>query len=566
MELSSIYESKPWLKFYPPGCPGEFTVEERSMAQAFDQAVAKYKNRTAINFYGKKISYSELGELADRFAAALHGLGVAKGDKVALLLLNSPQFIIAFYGALKAGAVITPISPVYVTKEIKYQLEDSESKHIVCQDILYDRVAKAEIKFDNVIITSIGEYLPSFQKMIGKGVLKSVYRDMEVPPDEIFKMKGVYRFHDLIKKYEPNPTDVKINPKEDLAILPYTGGTTGLPKGVMLTHYNLLANADSFNHFWSAVLKEGSEVFMAIMPFYHIGGLESSVINGIIRGYTLVIFTTVDLDQVLGSIEDNSATMFVSAPSLYETLRKHEKCNRVNWKKLKCLFSGADILLLETAEGWKKKTGTDLYDVYGLTETSLYTHGSPKDHIKVGSFGIPMPNTVAAVLDPSKDEYLPIGEIGEIVVQGPQIFKGYWKNEAETRDKFANIKGKLWFRTGDLGSMDADGYFFIYDRKRDMIKYKGYAVFAREVEEVLTLHPMIKEAGVVGVPDPEVGENVKAVVVLEPEARGKLSEEDIIKYCEENLAHYKIPKIIKFSGEIPKTDVGKVSRRELREE
>ena len=567
MNIQSVYEGKPWLKFYPEGCPGEIGVSDKSLPEVFDEAVAKFGDKTAIIFYGKKISYRDLGDQVNRLANALHDLGVKKGDKVAFLLVNCPQFIIAFYAALELGAIITPISPIYVSREIKHQLEDSESKHIICQDILYDRIEKTGVSLDNVILTSIDEYLPGLKRLFGKNVLKSVYRDMEVPIEEILKRQGFSKFQDLLKKYNPVRTEeVDINPKDDLALLPYTGGTTGLPKGVMLTHHNLLSNSENWNAFWASVFKEGEEVYMAIMPFYHIGGLEMAVVNGILRGYTLVIFTTVDLDQILNAIVDYSATIFGSVPSLYEGLRKYEKLNLVDWKKLKVLFTGADTLLEETAIAWRKRTGTDLYEVYGLTETSLGTHCSPNGAVRIGSFGVPLPSTMAAILHPDRDEFLGTGEKGEIVIQGPQVFQGYARSEEETRMKFSNVGGVDWFRTGDLGSMDSDGYFYFYDRKRDLIKYKGYAVFAREVEEVLVTHPQIKEVGVVGIPDANVGEIVKAVVVLEPEARGQLSEDEIIKFCEEKLAHYKIPKVVQFRGEIPKTDVGKVSRRELREE
>lgn len=565
MKNKTIYARKPWLMCYPEGVLAEVDLPNKSLAQAFDEAVEKWKDKTALIFYGKKMSYRELGDQVNRFATALSDLGVKKGHKVALLLVSSPQFIIAFYGALKAGATVTPISPMYVSVEIKHQLEDSESQHIVCQDVLYDRVEKAGTRLDNVILTNIGEYLPGLKRFFGKSVLRAVYQRMSAPSPEVFQREGFHQFQDLIKRYSPNPPTIGIDPKEDLALLPYTGGTTGLPKGVMLTHYNLLADEAQWYSFWSSVLEEGKEMYIAIMPFYHIGGLEISVVGGIIRGYTIVILTTPDLDDVLDAIQTYEGTIFGSVPSFFEVLREYEKVDRVDWKSLKVVFTGADTLLESTAVAWKKRTGTELYEIYGLTETSLATHCSPKDKVKIGSFGVPIPGTMAAVLHPEKDESLPVGEIGEIAVKGSQVFKGYWKNPEETEGRFAEVDGEMWFRTGDLGSMDEEGYFYFYDRKRDLMKYKGYAVFAREVEEVLSSHPQIKEVGVVGVPDPKVGENIKAVVVLEHEARGKLSEQEIIKWCEANLAHYKIPKIVKFRGEIPKTDVGKVSRRELRE-
>jgi len=566
MEAKAQYEAKPWVKWYPEGVPAEVDVPERSVPEVFDEAVEKWGNRTSLIFYGKKINYRELKDQVDRFATALCDLGVKKGDKVALYLLNCPQFVIAYLGALKAGAVITPISPMYVSSEVKHQLEDSEAKDIVCQDLLYDRVEKAGVKLRNVIITGIGEYLPGVKKFVGSSVLRSIYKKMEVPSTKIFEREGFHQFQDLIKKYPPNPPKIEINPKEDLAVLPYTGGTTGLPKGAMLTHYNLIVNEAQAQAMWLPFFEEGAEVVIAYLPFYHVYGQVIIMLDGLIWGYTLVIFTTPDLDDILHAIGAYKATVFFSVPSLYDVLKDHEKTDRVDWRRFKALISGADALLADVARGFERRTGVEIHEGYGLTETSPATHVNPKGRIKFGSLGIPLPSTMAAILHPEENEFLPLGETGEIAIKGPQLMKGYWKNPEETSEKLVNIDGETWLRTGDLGSMDDEGYFWFYDRKRDLIKYKGYSVFAREVEEVLKNHPKIREAGVVGVRDPRVGEYVKAAIVLEIDARGKLSEEDIIDYCKENLAHYKIPKIVEFRGEIPKTDVGKVSRRELREE
>lgn len=566
MDAKAKYEEKPWVKWYPEGVPAEVDVPERSVPEVFDEAVEKWGNRTSLIFYGKKITYRELKDQADRFATALCDLGVKKGDKVALYLLNCPQFVIAYLGALKAGAVITPISPMYVSSEVKHQLEDSEAKDIVCQDLLYDRVEKTGIKLRNVIITGIGEYLPGVKKFVGSSVLRNIYKKMEVPSTKIFEREGFHQFQDLIKKYPPNPPRIEINPKEDLAVLPYTGGTTGLPKGAMLTHYNLVVNEAQSQAMWLPFFEEGAEVVIAYLPFYHVYGQVIIMLDGLIWGYTLVIFTTPDLDDILHAIGAYKATVFFSVPSLYDVLKDHEKTDRVDWRRFKALISGADALLADVARGFERRTGVEIHEGYGLTETSPATHVNPKGRIKFGSLGIPLPSTMAAILHSEENEFLPPGETGEIAIKGPQVMKGYWKTPEETSEKLVNIDGETWLRTGDLGSMDDEGYFWFYDRKRDLIKYKGYSVFAREVEEVLKKHPKIKEAGVVGVRDPKVGENVKAAVVLEADARGKLSEEDIIEYCKENLAHYKIPKIVEFRGEIPRTDVGKVSRRELREE
>jgi len=571
-ENKNIYLEKPWLRFYPEGLAANVDIPNISVVEAFDDAVMKWKNKTAIVFYGKKLDYVEIGDKVDRFATALCELGVKKGDKVALYMLNCPQFLIAYFAALKAGAVLTTISPVYVTVEIKHQLEDSGAETLICQDILFDFVKKTNVKLKNVILTSIDEYLPKVKKLFGKTILKSIYQKMEIPVVEIDKTEDVHWFQDLIKNTAPNPPKIEFKPKEDLAVLPYTGGTTGLPKGVMLTHFNIIADATINQAFWffsfeeGTNLEEGKEVMAAYLPFYHIFGQVTVMITGLVCGYKLVIFTTPDPDDILKSIGREGVTFFLGVPSLYELLNDYEKTDRVDWKRLKFVFSGADSLLEDTAKNWERRVGTEIYEGLGLSETSSGIHANPLGRRKVGSFGIPLPNTTAGLIDPETEEFVPVGEIGELIVKGPEVTKGYWNNPEETGEAFIQIAGEEWLKTGDLARMDEEGYFYFYDRKKDLIKYKGYSVFAREVEEVLKSHPKIMEAAVIGVPDPRVGANIKAVVVTEADARGKLSEEAIINYCKEKLAHYKIPRIVEFRGEIPKTDVGKVSRRELREE
>jgi long-chain acyl-CoA synthetase len=566
MALKDLYESRPWLKFYLKDVPAEVPIPEKSVVELFDESTDKWKDKTALVFYGRKMSYKELRDHTDRLAMALADMGVMKGERVALLLLNSPQFVVAYFAALKAGATVTAISPVYVSPEIKHQLLDSGAKYLICQDILFDHVDKANVKLEKVILTSITEYLPAMKKFLGSSVLRAVYQKMSAPPTELYNREGFYKLQDLIARYPPNPPKMQFNVDEDLVTLPYTGGTTGLPKGAMITHRNLVAAQYLGSVYWGNIVQPGKEVIIAYLPFYHIYGQSVVLCGGISQGYTLVIFTTPDLDDILNSIESYKATLFYSVPSLYEALRDYARTDRVNWKRMKVLISGADALLEDTAKGWEKRTGTRIHEGWGMTETTSVGMLSPYGKPKVGSFGVPLPNTVAGIAATDKDDFLPVGETGEMVVKGPEVTKGYWKKPEETEKMFMKVDGERWLRTGDLARMDEEGYFFFYDRKRDMIKYKGLAVFAREVEEVLCSHPQVKEAGVIGVPDPEVGERVKAIVVLETEARGKIAETDITKYCEERLAHYKVPKIVEFRGEVPKTDVGKVSRRELRDE
>ena len=564
MEAKASYYEKPWLKFYPAGVPQTIEIPDKSLPQVFDEIAAKYSSKDAIIFYGNKISYGKLKEEVDRFASALHELGIRKGDKIAVYLLNSPQYIIAYFGALKAGATLTPISPVYTSIEVRHQLEDSGAESIVCQDFLYDNVERSGVKLKNVIITDISDYLPMSKKLVGKSVLGRYGKTEALSPKAIEGM-GFQPFQKLLKKSPPNPPKVEFNAREDVAALPYTGGTTGLPKGAVLTHRNLLSCQMQCLAFMPT-LEQGKEVIPALLPFYHIYGQVVVMLNGLTMGATLVLFTTPDLDEVLDSMDRYKATTFFSVPTAYQFLKDYDKTGRFNWKNLKIITSGADTLHESTVKDWERRTGSKIQEGYGLTECAAVSHLNPMGRSKIGSFGVPLPNIIAAVVNHETNEFLPPGEIGEMILHGPNIMKGYWKRPKDTQESLIELDGRIWLKTGDLVKMDDEGYFFFYDRKKDMIKYKGYSVFAREIEEVLHQHPQIKAAGVLGVPDPNVGQLIKAIVVLQPEARGKLSEEEIIKYCAENLAHYKVPKIVEFRGELPKTDVGKVSHRELREE
>lgn len=565
MNPKETYMSKPWLKFYPEDVPERAEIPDVSVPELFDQTAGKYAKKNALIFYGRKITYEKLKELVDRFAAAMADLGVKRGDTVSLYLLNCPQYVIAYFAILKLGAKVTPISPVYTSKEVKHQLEDSEAKTIICEDILYDNVEKAGVNLDTVILTSIGDYLPALKRAFGKSALAKAYQGMEIPSSQRRLEKGLHLFEDLIKKYPPRPPQINIDPVEDIAALPYTGGTTGLPKAAILTHFNMVSLQAQVTAFWP-IFEEGAETIMAFLPFFHIYGQVVVMLSGLVQGATLVLFTTPDIDDILSSMERYKASAFYGVPTMFEYLKEYEKTDRVNWKRLKLIACGADTLHQNTIKEWEKRTGSKILEGYGMTETTAVSHSTPYNRPKTGSFGVPLPNMSAAIIDVEGTEFIPVNEVGELILHGPNIMQGYWKRPKETEESIIEIDGKKWLRTGDLVTMDEEGYFHFFDRKRDLIKYKGYSVFARHVEEVLHNHPKIKAAGVVGVPDPAAGHLIKAYVVLQSEARGKISEEEIIAFCRENLAHYKVPKIVEFRGELPKTDVGKVSRRELREE
>ena len=565
MENKELFFSKPWLNHYHKDVPHTAEFSKKSLVDLFDETAKKYANQTAVIFYGNKISFKQLHDEVNRFATALSQMGVKKGDKVALYLLNSPQYIIAYFSILKVGGTVTPISPVYTSSEVKHQLTDSGAKTIVCQDILFDNINKTGLKLDRVYLTGISDYLPTIRRMIGKSVLRKAFSELEVPIPNIDESSGFYRMKDLIKKTEPNPPIVEIDPTKDLASLPYTGGTTAQPKGVMLTHENLIACQAQIKASWP-IIEEGKEIVLAFLPFYHIYGQVVVMLNTMLMGGTLILFTTPDIDDILYSMEKYQASTFFGVPTFFAYLKEYEKTDRVNWKRLKMITCGADTLHTTTLDGWTKRTGSVITEGYGMTETSGVSHVNPLGGSKPGSFGVPLPNVTAAIIDPDTNEFMPIGETGELIINGPNIMQGYWNRDEDNKKTFLDIDGMRFMRTGDLVRMDEEGYFIFYDRSKDLIKFKGYSVFAREIEEVLYKHPQIKAVGVIGVPDPKVGQYIKANIVLNPEARGKVSEEDILNYCKENLAHYKVPKVIEFRGELPKTDVGKISRRELREE
>lgn len=565
MDVRDQYFSMPWLKFYPEGVPATIEIPNQSIPEIFAEIRQQYKNRTALIFYGRKISYKELGDQSDRLATALADMGVKKGDRIALYLLNCPQYVISYFAILRIGATVTPVSPVYTSQEVRHQLEDSGAETVICQDLLYDNVEKTGVALKNVIITGIGDYLPFYKRILGQSAFGKLSREMRIPTPEYISQAGLIQFKSLLAKYPPHPPEVKITPDEDIAALPYTGGTTGLPKAAVLTHRNLIAALIQARDFWP-IFEPGGETLIAFLPLFHIYGQVVIMLNGLAQGYTLVLFTTPDIEDILNAVERHNVTAFFGVPTLFEYLKEYEKTDRVNWKRMKLIGCGADMLHESTIEGWQKRTQTMIREGYGMTETSAISHGSPIHRPKKGAFGVPIPNVAAAIIDPDSTEFLPVGEVGELILSGPNIMKGYWKRPEDNAKVLIDIAGKKWLRTGDMVSMDEEGYFHFFDRKRDLIKYKGYSVFARHVEEVLYSHPQIKAAGVVGVPDPRVGQNIKAYVVLQPEARGKVSEQDIVDYCKECLAHYKVPRIIEFRGELPKTDVGKVSRRELREE
>lgn len=565
MNAMGAYLARPWLRFYPQGVPHDLDVPSRSLADVFDEATSRAPERAALVFYGREVSYRELRDATDRLAHALAALGVRKGDRVALYLVNSPQFIVAYFAILKCGATVTPISPMYTSHEVRYQLEDSGARVIVCQDVLHDKVARCGAALDAVIVTNVGEYLPALKRFLGKGPLGRILSDVNLGSPDIPRAANVHWFQDLLKTHPPDPPRPVIDPERDLAALPYTGGTTGDPKGVMLTHCNLLA-ARTVGNAAFPTFTPGEEVLVAFLPFFHIYGQVAMMLNGIAEGNLLLLFTSPDTEAVLAAMERHRATVFFGVPTLFEYLKDHKDTCKADWKRLKVIVSGADTLHESTVRAWTRRTGAPIVEGYGLTETCATSHVNPLDRPKPGSFGLPVPGMNAAIVDAATLTPVPPGETGELILSGPNVMLGYWRRPQDSERAFVEIAGRRWMRTGDIVRMDEEGYFHFYDRSKDLIKYKGHSIFAKDIEDVLYAHPQIKAAGVIGIPDTSVGERIRAIVVLQSDARGKISEEEIRSYCRERLAEYKVPHLVEFRGELPKTDVGKVSRRELRDE
>jgi len=551
-------EEKPWYKFYPPGVRRHIDYPEVPLYEFLRISAQKYPDKTALIYFDGKMTYKELDVLTDRFAAALADLGVKKGDRVALFLPNTPLFVISYYGALKAGAVVTAMSPLYKEREVEHQLNDSEAETIVLLDLLYPIVEKVweRTKLRNVIVGSLRDYMPSFKAFLGSLLGK-------IPSRHVERRANVYFFRELVARYGANPPKIEINPKEDLAALQYTGGTTGISKGAMLTHMNLVSNAVMCKEWLQP--REGEEVVLTVLPLFHIYGMTTSMNAPILFAGTMVLLPRFDPVAVLQAIHKYRVTVFCGAPTMYAMLLAHSDLKKYDLTSVRFCISGAAPLPPDVQKKFMEVTGGVLVEGYGLTESSPVTHTNPLDRtmktVKIGSIGIPWPDTDAKIVDiETGEKELPPGEVGELIVRGPQVMKGYWKMPEET----SAVLRDGWLYTGDVGKMDEDGYFYITDRKKDLIKYKGYSVYPRELEDVLYEHPAVKLCGVIGKPDPVAGEIPKAFVVLKEGAT--VTEEELMKFVNEKVAPYKAIRELEIRKELPLSAVGKVLRRVLREE
>lgn len=550
--------SKVWLKSYPSEIPHHLTYEEIPVQTFLTRAYVKYPKKVAIHFMGREMDYQELYESALKFANYLRFLGVGKGDRVAIMLPNCPQAVIAYYGILYVGGIVVQTNPLYTERELQYQMSDSGAKVILALDILYPRIMKAihQTKIENVIITAIKEYLP-FPKNLVYPLIQRKQYGFSV---KVEHQGSTHLFTEIMRIEQARPLDIPFNFEEDLALLQYTGGTTGTPKGVMLTHKNLITNARMCDA-WLYKCKEGKEVVLGLLPFFHVYGMTTVLILSVMKFNKMVLLPKFDVEQTLKTIEKQKPTIFPGAPTMYIGLLNHPNIGKYDLSSINACISGSAPLPVEVQENFERITGGKLVEGYGLTETSPVTHANYIWGKRVkGSIGVPWPDTDAVIMKLGENEILPPGEIGEIAIRGPQVMKGYWNRPEETAMVFTDG----WFLTGDLGYMDEDGYFYVVDRKKDVIIAGGFNIYPREVEEVLYEHEAVQECVVVGVPDPYRGETVKAYIVLK-EGK-KVSEQELDQYCRQHLAAYKIPRIYEFRDSLPKTAVGKILRRTLIEE
>lgn len=546
-----------WQAHYPSEIPASIDYDEIPLYRFLEQSASKYPDRKAIHFMGKEITYDELFQQAKKMAFYLQSIGLKKGDRAAIMLPNCPQAVIAYYGILMAGGIVVQTNPLYKERELEYQLNDAGAKVIVCLDILVPLVSKVKPRseLEHIIVASIKDYLPFPKNVIYPFIQKREY-------NIVVKLEQTSTVH--VWKHVMDSTadfiETDIDPIGDLALLQYTGGTTGPPKGVMLTHYNLVSNVQMCEA-WLYKTKEKPQVVLGVLPFFHVYGMTTVMNFSVMQAAKMILLPKFDPESVLKAISKLRPTLFPGAPTIYIGILNHPDVDKYDLSSIEACISGSAPLPIEVQEQFEKITGGRLVEGYGLTEASPVTHANFIWETRInGSIGIPWPDTEAKIVNMENNEDADIGEIGEIVVKGPQVMKGYWNNPEETEQV---LKGG-WLYTGDLGYMDDNGYFYVVDRKKDVIIAGGFNIYPREVEEVLYEHEAVQEAAVIGVPDEYRGETVKAYIVLKDGF--SVDEEELNHHCRKHLAAFKVPRVYEFRNELPKTTIGKILRRKLAEE
>ena len=556
MTTSNAYQDKPWLAHYDKGVPESVNYEEVCLPELLDRSAQKFPDTMALLFQGYKVTYRELKEMVDRFATCLAGFGIQKGDSVAILLPNVIPCVVGYYAILKIGAIAVMNNPLYTDRELEHQFNDSGSKLLITLDLLGNRMIdlRPKTSIKQIIYTSIGDYLPFPKNLLFPlvGKKKGLKADVKSAPD-------VYRWKDTLERLNGQPPVVKLS-FDDTAMYQYTGGTTGVSKGVMLTHSNLSKQVQHLR-VWFPGFNDGEEVMLGALPFFHVFGLSTAMNLSIYAGWGHILVPKPQPEQLLEAISKFKPTFAPLVPTMFIGLLNHPGIDQADLTSIKGCFSGSAPLPLEVIRDFEAKTGSTIVEGFGMTESSPVTHINPFiGERKLGSIGLPISDTECRIVDLNDGETnMPLGESGELLLKGPQVMKGYWNKPEATAETLTDG----WLHTGDIGKMDEDGYFYIVDRKKDMIISGGYNVYPRDIEEVFFEHPKVLEAAALGVPHPKRGEQVKVFVALKEGETA--TEEELLAYCKDKLAAYKLPTMIEFRDELPKTNVGKVLKKDLRE-
>ena len=546
----SAYAARPWLNHYNYWVPAHMNYPCRPLHEILRLAASEVPDRPATAFLGAHLTYNQIKEQADKFATALLRLGIKQGDRVGIMLPNCPQYMIVAFAVLRLGATVVNVNPLYTPREVLVVAKDSAMRTLLTLDALAPAALSVldQTKIENLIITSLAEY-------------STAATPAPVAP-------GTLRLADLLAAVtEPDLPRVEINTDEDVAVLQYTGGTTGVPKGAMLTHYNIFANVVQTDMWAHPATRRGEDCYLLVIPLFHIYGFTVGMLEGTWRGVQQVLIPKYDVEVVLTAIRDYRPTYFPAVPTIYISLLNHPKAKEYGVDRLRAFNSGSAPLPVEVIEQFERLTGGTLSEGYGLTEASPVTHSTPSlGRRKPGSIGVPLPDTDIKIVDLETGlSEVPVGCEGELCIAGPQVMKGYWNRPDETAIALREDEaGRTWLYTGDVARMDEDGYTYIVQRKKDMIIVSGFNVYPSEVEGMLYTHPAVMEAGVIGIPDSYRGEAVKACVVLRSGATA--TAEELIEHCKVGLAEFKIPCEIEIRESLPKTAVGKILHRVLREE
>ncbi|PWC06290.1 long-chain-fatty-acid--CoA ligase [Mycetocola zhujimingii] len=555
------FENKPWLDAYAPGVPHEISLPTGSLVDMIEDAVRRFRSKPALEFFGKSMTYGELGAEIGRAAEGLRRLGVKKGDRVALVLPNCPEHVVAFYAALRLGAVVVEHNPLYTARELRHQFEDHGARVVIAWDKVTDTVAgfPADLPLDAIVSVDITKSMPLSTRLALRLPVKKA-RTSRSALSSGTVTRGATTWSQLVsqgtlRKRHPRP-DV-----HDLALLQYTSGTTGTPKGAQLSHFNLRSNAEQ-GRAWVPGLREGAEVFYGVLPLFHAYGMTLCLTFAMSMGARLVLFPKFDVDLVLSAFAKHPATFLPAVPPIYDALEREAERRKIDLSGIRYSISGAMSLPVSIVERWEESTGGLLVEGYGMTETSPVAVGNPIGPTRrPGTVGVPFPSTEIRVVDPENPSVdREPGEAGELLLRGPQVFSGYWNRPTDTA---AVLDSDNWLRTGDIVEVSDDGFITVVDRVKELIVTGGFNVSPSEVEATLISHPDVREAAVVGLPLPSGGEQVAAAVVLKPGA--VFDEIGLRDFCRHGLTAYKVPKRITVVDDLPRSLIGKVMRREVRE-